>query len=178
MELEPGIYIMRNFRSNSVIDLSGADSKTIIGFPWHGHENQQWEFDRLGDGWYIRSVHTGGYLTIEKGMGNGFPVVANNYPVSWVVEHDETKPNDEVYRILWPNSSFGFDLDNGKPTPGTKINLWSKMSGAHHQLWRLQRCTDKEVATTNATKTTETGTTTTTTTVTTTTITTTTVSSN
>lgn len=40
-DLEPGVYVLRNLRSNSVIDLSGGDGKSIIGFPRHGLENQQ-----------------------------------------------------------------------------------------------------------------------------------------
>lgn len=53
-----------------------------------GHVNFQWEFGVLGDGWYIRSAHSGAYLNIEKGLGDGFPVAANGYPVAWVVENE------------------------------------------------------------------------------------------
>ncbi|OCB90246.1 hypothetical protein A7U60_g2535 [Sanghuangporus baumii] len=185
--LEPGVYVMRNLRSDSVIDLSGGDSKSIIGFPRHGFENQQWEFGILGDGWYIRSAHSGAYLNIEKGLGDGFPVIANSYPAAWAVENQPGEGHN-VFRISWPNTPYSFDLDNGDPTPGTKVplfffsmfpiffsigndkvNLWSKISGARHQLWQLQRCVEKdrkvsEVATVTETNTPETTTTSTTTT--------------
>ncbi|KAL5513925.1 hypothetical protein ACEPAG_2686 [Sanghuangporus baumii] len=186
--LEPGVYVMRNLRSDSVIDLSGGDNKSIIGFPRHGFENQQWEFGILGDGWYIRSAHSRAFLNIEKGLGDGFPVIANGYPAAWVVENEPGEGPD-VFRIAWPNTPYSFDLDNGDPTPGMKVplffslfppfslgndkvNLWSKISGSRHQLWQLQRCVEKdhkvsEVATvteTNIPETTTTSTTTTTTT--------------
>ncbi|KAL5521905.1 hypothetical protein ACEPAF_1759 [Sanghuangporus sanghuang] len=166
--LEPGVYVMRNLRSDSVIDLSGGDNKSIIGFPRHGFENQQWEFGILGDGWYIRSAHSGAYLNIEKGLGDGFPVIANSYPAAWVVENRPGEGHN-VFRISWPNTPYSFDLDNGDPTPGTKVNLWSNISGARHQLWQLQRCVEKdrkvsEVATVTETNTPETTTTSTTTT--------------
>ncbi|KAL5480561.1 hypothetical protein ACEPAI_1831 [Sanghuangporus weigelae] len=175
--LEPGVYVMRNLRSDSVIDLSGGDNKSIIGFPRHGFENQQWEFGILGDGWYIRSAHSRAYLNIEKGLGDGFPVIANNYPAAWVVENEPGEGHN-VFRISWPNTPYSFDLDNGDPTPGTKVNLWSKISGSRHQLWQLQRCVEKDhkvpevttVTETNIPETTTTSTTTTTTTVTTTTV--------
>lgn len=41
MSFDEGTYIIYNFAADSVFDLSGADQKTIIGFPHHGFENQQ-----------------------------------------------------------------------------------------------------------------------------------------
>ena len=40
MSLEGGTYIIRNLAADSVVDLSGADQTTVIGFPHHGFENQ------------------------------------------------------------------------------------------------------------------------------------------
>lgn len=40
--LVEGVYTMRNSAaSETMMDLSGGDSKSIIGFPGHGFENQQ-----------------------------------------------------------------------------------------------------------------------------------------
>lgn len=51
----------------------------------------QWEFAPLGKGWTIKNVSRGLYLTIEKGIGAGVPIVASEYPVAWNVqiEHDD-----------------------------------------------------------------------------------------
>jgi hypothetical protein len=37
----PGVYSLVNVKSGTVIDLSGADDRSIIGFPSHGGKNQQ-----------------------------------------------------------------------------------------------------------------------------------------
>jgi hypothetical protein len=51
----------------------------------------QWEFSALGKGWTVKNVASGLYLTIEKGIGAGVPIVASEYPVAWNVqtEHDD-----------------------------------------------------------------------------------------
>lgn len=40
-KMEVGIYFVYNCKAGAVIDVSGTDSRSIIGFPWHGLENQQ-----------------------------------------------------------------------------------------------------------------------------------------
>jgi len=141
--LVEGVYTMRNSAaSETMMDLSGGDSKSIIGFPGHGLENQQWHFERLGAGWSIRSVHTGSYLTIEKGLGDRFPVVANAYPVAWAAHEEPSEEEDLInIRIFWPNTSYNIELLEGSATPGAKILLRTanRFPEARHQVWRLQR---------------------------------------
>ena len=93
MTFEAGVYIVRNAKSNTVIDLSGGDRKSLMGYSHHGMENQQWEFGPLGDGWCIRSLRNGGYFTLEKGMHDGALLTTNSYPVAWAIEPMD-KPNE------------------------------------------------------------------------------------
>lgn len=37
----PGTYVLLNARSGTAVDMSGADNKTLIGYPMHGGPNQQ-----------------------------------------------------------------------------------------------------------------------------------------
>ncbi len=37
----PGVYVLLNYSSGSALDLSGGDSRSIIGFDSHGLGNQQ-----------------------------------------------------------------------------------------------------------------------------------------
>ena len=39
--LQPAVYILQNVMSGSILDLSGGDNKSLIGFTRHGGENQQ-----------------------------------------------------------------------------------------------------------------------------------------
>ena len=45
----------------------------------------QWLFAPLGDGYTIRSVLSGLYLTVEAGVSEGAVLVATPFPVSWKV---------------------------------------------------------------------------------------------
>lgn len=103
--IEPGIYEIKNHVWGSAVDLNAADKRSVIAFSYHGQGNQQvrgrehivvpptdsqhqWEFTPLGKGWSIRSASSGMYLTVEKGIGSGVPLVASDYPVAWIVQPD------------------------------------------------------------------------------------------
>ncbi|OJT10621.1 hypothetical protein TRAPUB_12869 [Trametes pubescens] len=147
----PGTYVLLNARSGTAVDMSGADNKTLIGYPMHGGPNQQWEFIPSGHGYVIRCVRRSKeghplYLTTEAGLRENAAIVASPYPVSWNVEH-----TDEGIRISWPNTDFVFDLAEwGSNTPGTRIQLVRLKPGEPCQLWHYTRCApadehDKEV---------------------------------
>ncbi|TBU27445.1 ricin B lectin domain-containing protein [Dichomitus squalens] len=144
----PGTYVLLNARAGTAMDLHGYDYTSIIGYPMHGGPNQQWEFIPSGHGYVIRCVRSAKaghalYLTVEGGVRNNAPVVANAYPVTWSVE--QTEDGIRVCRISWPNSNFVFDLaDWGDSTPGTRIQLMPLVPGELCQLWHYTRCAPAE----------------------------------
>lgn len=48
--------------------------------------NLQWAFDSLGEGYTIRSMSSGEYLTIADGVADGATLVASPFPVAWKVK--------------------------------------------------------------------------------------------
>lgn len=132
-DLAPGIYKIENVSiRDCVLDLSGVDNKTIIGFSAHGWENQQWEISPLGAGYSIKSVHTGNYVTIESGLANGTTVVANPYPVSWVFDPSDCGKED-VWKIGWPNNALLFDMDMS----GSRHIILQSNDSSSGSRWRL-----------------------------------------
>ncbi|KAI0354430.1 hypothetical protein OH77DRAFT_1426006 [Trametes cingulata] len=137
----PGTYVLLNARGGTAVDMSGADNKTLIGWPMHGGPNQQWEFIPSGHGYVIRCVRRSKeghplYLTTEAGVGEHIAIVASTYPVSWNVEQTE-----DGIKISWPNTDLVFTLaDSGSKNPGTKIQLMRLKSGDPSQLWHYTRC--------------------------------------
>ncbi|KAI0710799.1 hypothetical protein C8Q76DRAFT_738754 [Earliella scabrosa] len=123
------------------MDLSGADHKTVIGYPMHGGPNQQWEFIPTGHGYIIRCVRRSPeghslYLSTEGGVKHGAAIVASTYPVTWNVEQTE-----DGMKIMWPNSEYALDLsDWGNHAPGTKIQLATHRSKEACQHWHYTRC--------------------------------------
>lgn len=86
----------------------------------------------LGAGYSIRSVHSGHYITVDSGIGDGVSLIASLFPVSWEVEADTFEEGTWryvhlalqwypsfvmnvarlIYSILWPNTQFNFDLSS------------------------------------------------------------------
>ncbi|KAI0796422.1 ricin B lectin domain-containing protein [Irpex lacteus] len=83
--IRSGAYLVVNAHNNKVLDLSASDNKSIITFPLHGGANQQWRIEPLGEGYSIRSISSGKYVTFEERIGDGALVIANGFPVSWDV---------------------------------------------------------------------------------------------
>ncbi|KAI0263566.1 hypothetical protein BC834DRAFT_786051, partial [Gloeopeniophorella convolvens] len=87
---EQGLYTVTDVRWGMALDLSGADSRSLIAFGAHGWENQQWEFQSCGAGFLIKSASNGGFLTLEDLQGlhgsGGAEVVAGQFPTCWEME--------------------------------------------------------------------------------------------
>ncbi|KAF8151499.1 ricin B-like lectin [Crassisporium funariophilum] len=130
-------YIIKNQKGGTVIDLNGNDNRSIIGFPRHGGPNQQWETIRTADGWHIKNVATGLYLSFEGQAGDGKKLVADQAPFLWHLWPD--KKQTDAFRICVPNTKQNVDLsDHGNPNPGTPVTLWGTWEGLN-QVWLFER---------------------------------------
>ncbi|KAI0049121.1 carbohydrate-binding module family 13 protein [Auriscalpium vulgare] len=130
------VYVLTNFKAGNIADLSGGDNRSIIGYDYHGGDNQKWQFQQVDGGeWTIRSVGTGKYLGVDGEPRDGAPVVAVDEPFKWDIWPDDK--HTETFRIFVHDTKFNVDLsDHGNATPGTPVTLWSKWHG-ENQLWRL-----------------------------------------
>ncbi|KAJ8597209.1 carbohydrate-binding module family 13 protein [Rhizopogon salebrosus TDB-379] len=132
-------YTLKNARGQTVLDLSGGDNKSIIGYHNHDGPNQSWIFQRGENGWFIKSAGSGQYLGIEgdiRDIHDGTRVIAVSTPFRWRVE-DSDIPGVEGIRILAHDTPFSVDLsDHGNSTEGTKVELWGRWEGAN-QIWAV-----------------------------------------
>ncbi|KAG2122727.1 carbohydrate-binding module family 13 protein [Suillus clintonianus] len=136
-------YTLKNCQAGTVMDLSGGNNYSIIGYHNNGGLNQLWIFQHIrhGDqqGWYIKSAGSDKYLSIEGGIddaGNGTKVVAveSESPFLWDVKDSDIE-GVEGLRILVHGKKFSVDLsDNGNATEGTPVQLWTRWHG-RNQIW-------------------------------------------
>ncbi|KAJ8689298.1 hypothetical protein PTI98_013335 [Pleurotus ostreatus] len=134
--LKPGVYLLNNQKGGTAADLSGGDRRSLIGFPVHSGINQQWRFNPSGAGFSIQSVSDPDLYVSVEGLYQNVPVVAIPFPVSWVVEPDESDAH--VWRILWPESKLCLDLEgHGSSKPGAKVVLTERKFFETSQLWTL-----------------------------------------
>lgn len=130
-------YKITNVKSGTVVDLSGVDNHTIIGYHYHNGDNQHWTFNWTGDSWTIRSVSSGQYLGVEStNYSDGDKIVTVPSPFDWDIWHDEVNPN--AFRFFIHNTHYNIDLNNwGATTPGEPITLWWTWEGVH-QTWKVE----------------------------------------
>ncbi|KAI0699026.1 carbohydrate-binding module family 13 protein [Cytidiella melzeri] len=132
------IYKFVNAKAGNVMDLSGSDNRSCIGYDWHGGDNQKWRLEKLrdGPGWVVQNVRHGGYLSITENLVDGVSVVCSSDPTQWDIQTDEQ--DSSVYRLNVLNTRMSLDLaDHGNPTPGTAVTLWGQWEG-RNQCWRLE----------------------------------------
>ncbi|CAE6381329.1 unnamed protein product [Rhizoctonia solani] len=154
MSFQPGIYHLINVKTArhqdlsslsqesqvAALDLSGGDQQSIIAFPFHGGDNQKWEFIPVGnDLYHIRNVGLGKFITFPDDANDGKQVIATDGPREWEVRvgHEGVNQKDEreSIRIFHPGTDKNLDLkDHGDITAGNIIQLWSQTPG-QGQAW-------------------------------------------
>ncbi|KAF9032404.1 ricin B-like lectin [Panaeolus papilionaceus] len=128
-------YVITNVKAGTAMDLSAFDNHSVIGWPEHGHPNQQWRMNWTGNSWTFQAGSTGQYLAIEGPPADGTKVIASATPFDWHIWRDDQDPN--TFRIFVPNTHQNLDLyGKGNSTPGTPITLWWTWAG-RHQTWRF-----------------------------------------
>ncbi|KAF8269117.1 hypothetical protein EI94DRAFT_1038863 [Lactarius quietus] len=80
-------YKITNEQAKLVVDLSGGDGKSIIGWTFHDGENQQWITEKQYDGkWTIRSVGPQKYIAFVNTPENGTALVGLDEPQLWDIK--------------------------------------------------------------------------------------------
>lgn len=129
------VYKLTNVLGGTVVDLSGGDNKSIIGYSDHNGPNQRWKFTHQHQGWTLKSAGSDLFLGIESPAADGVRVVATQQPTFWEIEKDSDDLS--VWRFFVQGTQFCLDLsDNGNKTPGTPLEIWGKWHGKN-QTWRL-----------------------------------------
>ncbi|KAF9559364.1 ricin B-like lectin [Agrocybe pediades] len=138
LNLVPGNrYILINSKAQTALDLSGEDNESVIGYPRHRGENQQWEITYADQGWHIKNVATDKYLRYDGGEEDGSRLIATDSPFTWHIWPD----TDEITagRIVVPSTNLNVDLSGeGNPEPGTPVELWGRWE-ARNQVWHFEQ---------------------------------------
>ncbi|KAG2357977.1 hypothetical protein BDR07DRAFT_1612178 [Suillus spraguei] len=105
-------YTFKNCKGGTVMDLSGGDNYSIIGYHDDNGPNQAWTFQNNGDHWVIKSAGADKYLGIEgdvDGAADGAKVVAVSSPAKWDINDSDVQGVQGI-RILLHGKQFSVDL--------------------------------------------------------------------
>ncbi|KAF7986861.1 hypothetical protein HWV62_12590 [Athelia sp. TMB] len=130
-------YKFTNVKGGTILDLSGGDNRSLIGYEDHGGDNQRWILENGNDNqWFIKNAQSGQYINVDGQPQNGAALIVGGDQFVWNIWPDER--DQSHFRIFDPNTDLNFDLaDHGNPTPGTKVQLWDKTPGKG-QTWIIE----------------------------------------
>lgn len=130
-------YRIRNLKSGTILDLSGGDNKSIIGYQQNDGANQHWQAIRDGDKWQLVSCHNADFLGIGCASPNDdVPLQGQQHHSEWLI--NQMQGTQDVFQIVYPNSNFVVDLaQKGNCANGTLITLWGNWHG-ENQKWRFE----------------------------------------
>ncbi|TFK61725.1 ricin B-like lectin [Pluteus cervinus] len=137
-------YRIVNAKSDTSLDVSGANNYSLMGYPWYGGENQRWKLQQDDQGAYtIVNTASGKFVSFAGASvrQDGDPVVAVDEPTAWDIQPDKNNPSAFRYvLIILPDTSFNIDLsDHGNPAPGTPVTLWEQSEPGVNQTWFFEQ---------------------------------------
>jgi len=155
MSLQPGVYLIRNLATQTVVDLSSGSSTNgtqVQG--WHQHPFDHG--DAYNQLWYIQPIPGAGSYTLynlksgtvldlsDGGSAEGTQVQG------WVRHTDPTMPDihnqewffkqveNNIYNIVNVRSGTSLHLSGGCSADGTKIQGWPTQPGNPNQMWKVE----------------------------------------
>ncbi|KAG8709114.1 hypothetical protein FRC11_005895 [Ceratobasidium sp. 423] len=134
MTISPGVYRIKNAKTNTVVDQGGSANK-IHGVEQHGGANQQWFVQLSGDGIVFRNVEYGQYAYITS-IQNGGRVFPSNNLTTWNLSQDGNE-----WIISLPETNYVVEIGGGDKANGAGINLWDNL-GLKHQRWVFEKISD------------------------------------
>ncbi|KAH9161593.1 ricin B lectin domain-containing protein [Lactarius sanguifluus] len=138
-------YKITNEENGLVLDISGANHRSILGWDFHGADNQQWITERQDDGqWTIRSVGPQRYLGFEKTPEDRTPLVGLDGPQLWDIEVlSDSEDHDNPRVKLWVRGTLlvvEFPTEKSDPGPtesDRRLQLLAARDG-ENQVWVLE----------------------------------------
>ncbi|CAE6542742.1 unnamed protein product [Rhizoctonia solani] len=139
MALSPGVYRIRNARTNTYIDQKGSSTDVIHGWNYvqHDRADQHWFAQLSGDGVVFKNVEYGQYAYTTN-IQNGGKVFASNNLIIWNLSRNENE-----WTISCPGTNYVVEIRDANKANGAGINLWENL-GLQHQRWIFEKISDRQ----------------------------------
>jgi len=134
-------YRITNVEAGYLVDLAGADNRSIIGWPAHGGDNQKWWVEPYYRGdlqclWTIRSVTTGKYLGFQGVPSNGAYIVAVDNGQPWALYSPDVMDSTK-FGIRLAGTPFVVQWPREIRDAGARLQTWVSTNG-NHQFWKFE----------------------------------------
>ncbi|KAI0033336.1 hypothetical protein K488DRAFT_37086, partial [Vararia minispora EC-137] len=130
------IYFLVNDKSGTVVGLSAADQRSIVGSTHRGLD-EQWRLERQrssGGAWLLRCLGSGKFLDFEGDPKAGARLIGSRVPRNWKLERVDE--DTCAYHLYVPKTNLNAELAHGDPLPSAPIRLEENSLDAC-QVWRF-----------------------------------------
>ncbi|KAH9850960.1 hypothetical protein C2E23DRAFT_733925 [Lenzites betulinus] len=111
------------------------DWSSVRTAAWDASDNQKWVAERTGNGWTLRSVATGLFLSVDGAARPNASVVATREETTWDVQ-PAREPS--AIRLAVSGSPLCVQLSSS----GGSLKLGDMREGGEAQQWRLEKGED------------------------------------
>ncbi|CAE6523219.1 unnamed protein product [Rhizoctonia solani] len=149
-DLEPGTYRIIHDESNKALQIQDEDKQSLIisGRDSQGSDRQvtkdHWFLLRSGDGYIFKHCQHGSYISISFQSDYPYPILATQYPTSWVIFTKEGSSRLECVIATDKAPARVISLNTGykkSVTDGDRLHL-TKLLKNDKERWRLERIGD------------------------------------
>ena len=133
----PGRYEITNLKSGKILDLDRNDQTSVIQFSPRGTDNQRWEIQPAGGGFfYFRNSMNGKVLEISRNS-NSAPLVCGRYDGNpnqqWRLE-----PGKDGNALIVSRGGRTIDVPDGSSQDGLRIQVYD-LNGDSNQRFIFRR---------------------------------------
>jgi hypothetical protein len=133
----PGRYEIANLKSGRVLDMDRNDRTTVIQFSPRGTDNQRWDIEPAGEGFYfIRNAMNGKALQPSQDAKSA-PLICTRFDRSpmqmWRIE-----PGKDGNALIIARSGRAIDVPDGSNRDGLRLQIYD-MNGDSNQRFTLRR---------------------------------------
>ncbi|EUC56440.1 hypothetical protein RSOL_179440 [Rhizoctonia solani AG-3 Rhs1AP] len=143
--MRPGTYKILNLKSGTAMTENDLGT---VGWRNENTKDQQWFVQVSGEGYRIKNVASGGYLSAIYGEDSDDRAYCGGYPTTWTLVPNPEHRGYNIYGITIGDTDRGLDLQYwGSTIDGTKIHANSRTrhtGSTHHWCWRFEYINDDQ----------------------------------
>jgi beta-barrel assembly-enhancing protease len=139
----PGTYEITNLKSGKVIDLDRNDKRTVIQFSSRGTDNQAWDIQSAGNGFYTLRNRMNGNALESMGTPNSTPVQATRFDGRSSQQWRFGVRGSSA--VILSRSGKSLDVAGGTNSDGAAIQTY-ELHGDANQQFRFRRVDGDQIS--------------------------------
>ena len=146
----PGRYQIVNLKSSKVLDLDRNDQTSVIQFTSRGTDNQVWDIQSVGGGFYSLRNGMNGNALEAVGTSNSTPVRATRFDSSRSGQHWRFDTGKNGNALIVSRLGKSLDIPGGSTKDGIPVQTYDR-NGESNQQFQFRRVTGNRTSSSSGT---------------------------